>query len=603
MPHIVRKTITETFLERVAATPDLEAFQFKQVGVWKTLSFREFYNETREAAFGLMGLGVLPGDRVGVLSNTRYEWSLADMAILGSGAVTVPIYVSHLATDYVHILNHSEARAVIVENEKQLKLILDSRDQLQFLKKIIVFEAEAMRIASGHPDVLSLGALKEIGRREAARDPQRFDDLLKNAHPGDLLTICYTSGTTGLPKGVMLTHDNLMSVIEDCLSVMGKHIQPESETVLSFLPISHVIGKVESMFHYATGWKTCFVESLDKLMTNLVEAQPTLFFAVPYTFEKIRAQILTEVESMPALKKKSFEAAFSVGRAYYEAIWAGKSPSLLEQAEYMVAKKTIFDSIMKRFGGKVKFAVCSGAPLAKDVAEFFQMIGLNILEGYGLTETCAPVSLNTFETMKFGTVGRPLPEVSIKFLDDGEILVHSRKIFKGYFKDEEETHRVLNAGWLSTGDIGHMDEQGFLRITDRKKDLIITSGGKNIAPLKIETMAQNYKIFSHFIVYGDRRHFLTALVTLSREETLKFAEENQILFSTFSELTKHPKVVSRVQKSIDEMNAHLANFETIRKFIVLPQDFSIESGELTPSLKVKRNVVNQKFQTELDSLY
>lgn len=610
MPHIVRKTITETFLERVQTTPTAEAFQFKPtyselgaVGVWKTVHFQGFYEDVREVSFGLLGVGVQAQDRIALISNTRYEWAVADMAILGSLGVTVPVYASNTAVDCVYILNHAEAKVVFVEDQKQLAKILDHRSELKFLEKIVVFEPSAMRIAGGASDVLTLQALREIGKREAGRDPQRFDQNLKATQPTDLLTICYTSGTTGVPKGAMITHDNLMSVIEDSVKVMSRHIESEGEVVLSFLPVSHVMGKIEAMIHYSVGWKTCFAESLDRLMVNMSEVQPTLFFAVPRTFEKARDRILVDVTEGLSIKKKAFDAAFEVGSEYFERISRHRSPTLLDRAEYLVVKKAVFEPILKKFGGRLKFAICGGAPLPVEVAEFFQILGLPILEGYGLTETCAPVTLNTMENTKLGTVGRPLPEVSIKFADDGEILIHSRKVFCGYYKDSEETERALQGGWLHTGDVGQMDEQGFLQITDRKKDLIITSGGKNIAPQKIEKLAQTHKIFSHFVVHGDRKSYLTALVTLDREQILKFATENQILFSGFPELAKHAKVVALVQRCIDEINSHLAHYETIRKFVILPRDFSVESGELTATLKVKRPVIQRKYQTELESLY
>jgi long-chain acyl-CoA synthetase len=618
MPLITRKTITETFLERVKTTPDAVGFQFKPtypeqgpVDIWKQVTFRQFYEECKQVSFGLIGLGIQPGDKVVILSNTRYEWSLSDMAILGASAITVPVYASNVPDDVVYIMNHADARVAILEDAKQLQKILEKRlekpDCLPKLEKIIVIEPSAMGLAATHQDaakdVMTLQALKELGRREEAKSPGRFDQNLMAAKPGDLITICYTSGTTGVPKGAMITHDNLMSVLEDAVAVIQRYIKPEGEVVISFLPFSHILGKVESLAIYSFGWRQAFAENLDKLMSNIADVKPTLMFAVPRIFEKAYNRINGMVDSGPEVKRKMFAWAFQVGRQYYKSVWAHKKPSFSDTAEYAAAKALVFNKISQRFGGRLRFAICGGAPLPKEIGEFFQIVGIKILEGYGLTETTAPVTINLPDDPRFGIVGRPLPEVQIKIADDGEILVNSRKVFKGYYKMPKESEEALDAGWFHTGDIGHLDEDGFLHITDRKKDLIVTSGGKNIAPQKIENLAKSQKLISQFVAHGDRRNFLTALVTLDKDQIIKYASENQILFSEYSELIKNPKILALVQKTIDEVNKQLASFETIKKFVILPVDFTVESGELTPSLKVRRSFVNKRYKNELDSMY
>ncbi len=309
------------------------------------------------------------------------------------------------------------------------------------------------------------------------------------------------------------------------------------------------------------------------------------------------------VESGPAGKRRLFNWAFGVGRRYYGAIWAHRKPTLRDALEFKIAKKVVFSKVAQRFGGRLQFAICGGAPLPKEIGEYFQIVGIKILEGYGLTETCAPVAVNTPEDTRFGFVGKPLPEATIRIADDGEILVKSRKVFKGYYKMPDETAATLQDGWFQTGDIGAIDADGYLRITDRKKDLIITSGGKNVAPQKIENIAKAQRFLNQIVVHGDRRHYLTALVTLNRDQIVQYANENQILFSAYEELVKHPKIQALVQKSIDDVNSQLASFETIKKFVVLPSEFTVDSGELTPSLKIKRNVVNRRYHAELDSMY
>ena len=618
MPPIVRQTITENFIERVKASPSAIGFQFKPsyaemgtVGEWKTVTFKEFYQECRIVSYGLMGLGVKEGDRVAIISNTRYEWSLCDMAILGARAVTVPIYASNTADDSVFILAHSEARVVILEDERQLQKILETRlekpSALPHLEKIVVLEPSAVLLAARHQgglkSVLSLQALKELGRREEARDPKRFDLNLRSAKSDDLITICYTSGTTGTPKGVMITHDNLVSVLEDCVEVLGECSEFSRDVILSFLPFSHIFGKVESMAIYTFGWRQVFAEDLDKLMSNFAEIRPTIFFSVPRIFEKAYIRIQTSLERLPLAKRKLFEKAIAVGKSYYSEVWNKKTPSLTERLEFELAKTLVFRKLSKRFGGRVKFAICGGAPLPREIGEFFQILGVQILEGYGLTETCAPVSLNTPGSIRFGAVGRPLPEVSFKIAQDGEILVKSRKIFKAYYKLPEETEKVIQGGWFHTGDIGEIDSEGYLHITDRKKDMIVTSGGKNIAPQKIENIAKSQKLITQFVVHGDRRHYLTALVTLDRDQVIRYANEHQILFSEYAELIKNPKILALVQKLMDEVNRQLAPFESIKKFVILPNDFTVEGGELTPSLKVRRTFINKHYKAELDSMY
>ncbi len=610
MPIILRQTLSETYLERIKATPARVGFRYKPtypeagpVGVWKDVTYRQFDEQCRLVSFGLMGLGVLPKDRVAILANTRFEWALSDIAILGAGAITVPIYASNTPEDCAFILNHCEAKIAIVENEKQLEKLAENRSKLPHLQRIVVIEPLSPSATAAQPEVLSYLDLKNLGRKEEALSPERFENNLLGAVPEDLLTICYTSGTTGIPKGVMLSHSNMVSVLEDAVKELQSFIVPDQEIFVSFLPFSHVIGKLESMAAYTFGYQECYAESLDKLMENISEIRPTLLFAVPRIFEKAYTRVNSLIESGPATRKALFQWALTAGRTYFQALWDGRTPSLLEKLEYQAAKRLVFSKVAQRFGGRLRFAICGGAPLPQQIGEFFQIIGVDIIEGYGLTETCAPCTMNPPSDLRFGSVGRPLPEVQLKIAEDGEILIKSKKVFQGYYKMPEETKQAIQDGWLQTGDIGRIDDEGYLYITDRKKDLIITSGGKNIAPQKIENLAKSRKFINQFFVYGDRRNYLTALVTLDREPTEKYAQEQQILFSEYRELVKHPKIIALVQRLIEEVNSHLASFETIKKFRILPSDFSVDSGEMTPSLKLKRNVIQHNFQADLDSMY
>jgi long-chain acyl-CoA synthetase len=452
-------------------------------------------------------------------------------------------------------------------------------------------------------DVMTLDALHELGRREEGKNPTRFDENLSSAKPEDVFTLAYTTGTTGDAKGVPLTHENLMSVIEDCLERMSRRIRSEREVMLAFLPFSHVVGRVQSMTFYVMGGRLALTENPERLPQDLLDIKPTLLFAVPRIFEKAHTQIMAAVEAENVVSRKLFDRALSAGRGYHEAFWKKKTPSLKSMGQYFLAKNMVFKHITERFGGRLRYAICGGAPLSQELGEFFEIAGIRILEGYGLTETCAPVTLNDPDRPRFGTVGKPLHDVSIRIADDGEILLRSRKIFRGYYKDPEETARVLQNGWFHTGDIGYVDHDGYLHITDRKKDIIVTSTGKNIAPQKIETLAKTNKPIHEIVVYGDRRSYLTALVTLDRECVLEYANSHHILFSDYANLIKNSKIISWVEKTLDEVNRQLANYERVRKFMILPHDFSVEGGELTPSLKVRRNVIYQHYRKEFDSLY
>ncbi len=618
MPYMIQSTITETFLERVRATPTAIGYQFKPthaeigtLGQWKEVSFKEFYNDCRLISFGLMGLGIKPRDKVAIVSKSRFEWSLCDMAILGAGGVTIPLDDTNPADDLVYIAEHSEARILILEDRGQLQKIIEKKsekpDCLSLIEKIIVLEPAAMMLTAHYlestQNVMTLQALQELGRREEAKDPTRFDQNLSGAKADDLMTICYTSGATGVPKGVMLTHDNLMSVLEDCASVLGNFIRPEGEVILSLLPFSHILGRLESLAGHVFGWRQVFAEGSDQWMANFEEIKPTLIFSVPRIFEKIYSGILNELDSGSPSKRKVFRRALTAGKKYYSAIWTGISPAIVDRVEYQMARTLVFNSISNRLGGRLRFAICGGAPLSKEIGEFFQIIGVQILEGYGLTETCAPVTLNHPESIRFGTVGRPLPEVTLKIAEDGEILIKSRKVFKSYYKGTEEDAQSLNAGWFLTGDIGFIDSDGFLHIVDRKKDLIKTSGGKSIAPQKIENLAKAYNLITQFVVCGDRRECITALVTLDREWIIRYANEHEILFSEYKELIKNPKILLIAQKIIDEVNKKLASFEAIRRFVILPNEFTVEGGELTTSLKIRRKFISKRYEAELDSMY
>lgn len=606
MPFILEKTISQTFLKRVRTTPDLVGFVHKSGQRWKEWTFREFFSEAQKISAGLMSLGVKKGDPVAILSNTRIEWSLCDMAILGTGAVTIPIYPSNTAEDVGYILQHSKSLVLFVEDEIQLQKILALRAldsaTLANLQKVVILDRHSSTASIS--DVLSLNSLKVLGKEEASEKARFFEENLRSAKPSDTLSIVYTSGTTGTPKGVILTHENAVSVIEDCLAILSGFSEPESETVLSFLPFSHILGKLESISGYTFGWKQGFAESIEKLPKNMLEVRPTLLFSVPRTFEKAWTRIQNEVSAASYMQRKLFSWAVATGQSYFSALQAKKMPSPRDFVEYRLALRLVFKKILIGFGGRLRYVICGGAPLSRELGEFFEIAGIKILEGYGLTETCGPITVNTPDYLRFGTVGRPLADVSIRVAEDGELEVKSRKIFSGYFQAPEETQQVFTSdGWFKTGDIGFIDDQGFIHLTDRKKDLIVTAGGKNIAPQKIEKISKEHPWLNQLVVIGDRRPYLVALITLNRELAIQTASEKGILFSEYRKLIQNPKVLSMTHSVIEKINSRLGKHEVIKKFLILPNEFSIESGELTPSLKIKRKLILSRYWSEIDLLY
>ena len=609
MAFVLQKTIGATMIERARRTPGNIAFRYRSTndvvspkGAWRDVTFLTFRQECEQISLGLHRLGVKRGDRVAILSRSRYEWVLADIAILGCAAVTVPIYPSSTENEVVHLIQHSEAKIAFVEDGAQLAKLLPRLAELPSLERIVVLETAHVTLPS---KVLSFFDLQKEGDGARRDSPNLFEETLLSLAPEDLFTISYTSGTTGVPKGAMLTHLNLMSVLTDCAKVHGDNIREGKEVLLTFLPFSHIIGRIESVSPFVFGWQLAFAESPEKMPADLLEIRPTILFTVPRIFEKALNEVETKIRGTSILTRGAFDLAMRSGKNYFSRQRRGKKPGILRSASYRFFREAVMSRVLEGFGGRLRFAICGGAPLSKEVGEAFEILGVLILEGYGLTETCAPVTMNTIGAHKFGTVGKPLPEVTVKIADDGEILIRSNKVFSGYWKNETETRDAFDdEAWFRTGDIGFIDPQGYLHITDRKKDLIITSGGKNIAPQKIENLAKTLSpLIADFVVVGDRKKHVSALLTLDRKELHRFARQENILYSDPEELTRNRKVALEVERLIGLLNQGLARFETVKRFAVLPGVFSVETGELTPSLKVKRSVVCRKHKDVIDAMY
>ncbi len=596
------KTISEAYVRRAKANPHKVGFRYKKSGEWKDVTFAEHFETTKRLACGLIHGGTRKGDKVCIVGQTSIYWSQFDLAILCCGGITVPIYPTNTPEDTAYIINHCEASVLFVDDFKNLQKIAAISKDCPKLKKVIVnFELRHEDIKASF-EIMSWNALYDLGLNEEKSIGSKVDENLASAKPEDVFTIGYTSGTTGLPKGVVLTHSSVSSVMIDVSKVLSG-VTTEDEFLLTFLPMSHIFGKWESLTPYFLGWTSSFAESIDSLVANLGEVKPTVWVAVPRIFEKVYSKIMNQVEESPPAKKKIFQWALGVGREVLEARSKGKSPSLPAMLQLQAANKIVFSKISQRFGGRLRICVSGSAPLARNIQEFMHIVGVPVFEGYGLTETCAPISVNTPSNCRFGSVGKLLPEVLVKIADDGEILIKSQKNFREYYKNPEATDEAIKDGWFYSGDIGHIDDDGYLFITDRKKDLIKTAGGKYVAPQKIENLAKQQNILSQVVISGDQKPYVVALVTLNQEYILQFAQANGILYGDYSELIKNDAIKKLVAEAFTRLNASLAQYETIKKYHVLPKEFTVEDSDLTPSMKVKRKQICQKFKAEIEALY
>jgi len=593
------QTLAQMFWNRVERSAAKPAQQLKHRGAWKTLTWREVGEIVREISAGLVALGRRRGEAVGILSASRAEWVQADFAVFTAGCVTIPIYPSYPPDLIQYIVNDAGVRTLIVEDPTQLAKVLEVDSAMPGLEQIIVIQGYEGKEPS--PRLFTWDALRRLGRERAESLKTELASRVADTTPDDVATIVYTSGTTGPPKGVVQTHGNHISALESAAQTTSI---AEGDVHLLFLPLAHSFARLESFIGIHRGLCTAFAESIDKLRDNLPETHPHFICSVPRVFEKVYAGALAKADGESPLKRRIFWWAVGVGKEVSRLKQAKRPVPAGLALKYKIAHTLVFSKMHAALGGRLRFAVSGGAPLSRHIAEFFHAAGILILEGYGLTETCPVLTNNREDAFKFGSVGMPLPGVEVKIAPDGEILARGGNIAKGYFKKADATREVFLAdGWFATGDIGRFDEDGFLFITDRKKDLIVTAGGMNIAPQNIENLFKADSFVSQAMVHGDRRPYPVALITLNPEELAKFAREHGILAADPSVLVKHPKVLERVQRTVDEKNSELQSYAKVKKFMVLPEDFSVENGGLTPTLKVKRKVISEKYRAALDSLY
>ena len=593
------RSVFHFFLHQVHNRGDQPSLRFKQHGQWQDMTWAALRGTQRALSAALLAEGLGHQDKVSILANTRWQWMAADLGSLGAGCVTVPIYPSNLADECAYILKDAGARVVFVEDAGQLEKLMARRAELEAVQRVVLMEGDVPSSAEGW--AVGWDAFVRRGDRHLEQAGAQVDAASEQLGPDDVLTIIYTSGTTGRPKGVVLTHDNFIyeaGVAEESRLVVADDVQ------LLFLPMAHVFAKIIEVCWLKLAHVLALAESIEKLSENMVEVRPTVMAAVPRIYERVYSAVVQKGSAEPGLKGRLFRMAVVESQAAGAAKDAGQPYA---SVRWSLARRLVFPKIAQtladRFGGRLRFFISGGAPLSRKIGHFMAHAGVQICEGYGLTETSAASTINLPQDIRVGTVGQAIQGTAVRIAEDGEILIRGRGVMRGYWNNPEATAEVLQPdGWFHTGDIGQIDADGFVRITDRKKDIIVTAGGKNVAPQNIENLLKTYPLISQCMVYGDRRKFLSALVTLNEEAALAWAAAQQLGVYNVAELAAHPALIQFMQQQVDDLNQQLASYETLKKFAVVEKDFTV-GDELTPTLKVKRKHTSQKYKALLDGFY
>jgi long-chain acyl-CoA synthetase len=591
---MLEKSIYELFKNVCEKNKDKIAYRYKDGTNWKPVTWGEHQETCKKISKSLMALGIKKGDKVTILSWTRLEWIQLDLATVSIGAITVGIYQSSLPDDCAYIINHSDAAVLIVENQGQLDKISEVRHNLPNLKHIVIIDGEP----SGIKGVMTW---QEFMLKGADVTDDEFFARTVEIRPGDVASFVYTSGTTGIPKAAMIMHENL--VFTSWSALQSILMKPHFETLLA-LPLPHVFARIIVYVCLRAAVTINIGESLEKVGDNLKEVRPHFFVTAPRFYEKAYVKITSNAQDAGGIKHKIFKWALQVGYAVSKLQQQKKSVTGLLAFKHKLANRLVFSKVQAAIGGNLVYAVSGSAPLNKALAEFFHACGILILEGLGMTENTSFSNVNRYDNYKFGTVGQLGPGIEQKINPDGEVLFRGKNTMLGYYKNPEETAETIDPdGWLCTGDIGEIDEDGFLRITDRKKDIIVTSGGKNIAPQRVENIMVTSRYIAQVVVYGDGKKYLTGVVTLDQDQVREWAVKNGLQFSNWEELRTYPQVVDLVENEVRDKNKFLSSFETLKKVIIAPDEFSVASGEQTSSLKIKRKVVTEKYGAQLDALY
>lgn len=580
------------------------AMRHKQYGLWQEISWQDYYTATEELASGLLNLGVRQGDFVGVIGENSPEWLYIDMATQMLGATTVGIYTTNAWEQVEYVVNHAACKVLFAENEEQVDKWLRFRKGAQQLEKVIYWDQKGLQNLE-IKQLLYFEEVRRSGREALAQNHPTIQDLIQSIYPDDTAILVYTSGTTGTPKGAMLSHRNLLWAAHTLTSVDEGELIGEKEEIMSFLPLCHIFERTFSVYvHLVLGYKINFVESIDTLPQNLREIHPSIGYAVPRIWEKYYSKIYIQMQDADWFNRKIYSLALQVSQKFFEQKEQGKSPNLLLKLGHFIAQKGVFYYLKERLGmEKMRYAFSGAAPISPDILKFYRTIGLTLVEGYGMTETAALITFSTVNHFKHGTVGKVIPGAKLKLAADGEILTQHDGVFKGYYKNPTATAQALQEGWMHTGDIGELDEEGYLKIIDRKKDLIITAGGKNIAPQYLENKLKFSPYINDAIVIGDKRKFISAIIVLDEENINKYAQDNKIPYATYADLATNEAIQQLIDGEVNKVNKTLAKVQNIRKYRLLSKRLYQEDGEMTPTMKVKRKFINEAYADLIESMY
>jgi long-chain acyl-CoA synthetase len=594
-------TLPKALLLIAARDPKGVAMRRKSLGIWHDITWSQYIEKVKHVSLGLYALGAREGDHISIIGENKPEWLYSAIGVMSVGATFVGIYTTNPAAECEYVVVHSNSVMYVCEDEEQFDKALVFRKKTPHLKKIIVWDMEGLKHFHD-PMLMSFDELLDLGKRTDQENPGLFDGLVARGKADDIASIIYTSGTTGPPKGAMLTHEGYLWIGKQASLVTKTSATDET---ISFLPLNHVYEQIfDLMIHLTVGHVVNFTENTDTVMNDLKEVSPTVFHAVPRIWEKTYSAIVIKMDDATWFKKTIYNIAQRIGAHYNSTKLARKPIPLFLQLGYWIAYFTVFRKVKERLGfDRVRLGFSGAAPISHDILKYFQSIGIPIREGYGMTETTGITHMSDEESFKLGTVGKALPGTEVKIAEDGEILVRHQGIFKGYYNDEKNTREALIDGWLHTGDVGEIDEEGYLKITDRKKDLIITAGGKNIAPQYIENMLKFSPYINDAVIIGDGRNYIVAIIVIDEENVTKYAQDNKLQFTTFASLTKTDEVITLIQQEIDKVNRQLARVENIRKFRILDKKLYTEDGEVTPTMKVKRKFINEHYARLIESMY
>jgi len=596
-----RHTVPAKFREAVAKWGDRVAMRKKEYGLWHDITWNDYARKVRNVACALMSMGLEKGDCAAIIGDNCPEWVFADIGIQCCGAAATGVYATNAWQQVEYVVTNSESKFLFVENEEQLDKWLHFRENAPHLVKVIVWDTEGLRQFKDTM-VITFDELLEIGETVNREHPQMLDERVEQVEPDDLSVLIYTSGTTGSPKGAMLTHQNCVWM---GWAITHNNPMHDNDEIISFLPLCHIFEQLFTILaHFTVGHVVNFIESPDTVADNMIEISPTVGHAVPRIWEKYYSAIMIRMSDATWFKKMVFGAALKIGRRRADLKMDFRSVPTPIELLYRLAHFVVFRKLKERIGfDRLRIAYSGAAPIAPEILHFFQSIGVNLMEGYGQTEGTGVTAISRIGRVKFGSVGKPLEGVELKIAEDGEILVKSPGVFKGYFKNPKKTEETIVDGWLHSGDVGKIDEDGYLRITDRKKDIIVTAGGKNITPQYVENRLKASLFINDAVVIGDRRKFLSCLIMIDEDNVVKYAQDNKIQFSTYKDLTQNPEINQLIEQEIRKVNETLARVEQVKKFTILPKKLFEEDGEVTPTMKVKRKFINQAFADLIEAMY